>query len=140
MKISFPARYMESHSFAADESFLANAVQIAFQTLGWTCQTNGSGEFQTPIGFNLWSFGEKLTVKISGGDVTVKSECAMPTQCFDWGKNKRNVAAFLAEFNRIVKDSPTINALDDDNLSPLERIISAERNSAQAARKTKAND
>ena len=34
--------------------------------------------------------------------VSVTSKCALPTQCFDWGKNKANVIKFLVEFSKRV--------------------------------------
>jgi hypothetical protein len=48
------------------------------------------------VGANLWSWGERISVEIGrGGTVWVESTCRLPTQCFDWGKNQRNVDGFL---------------------------------------------
>lgn len=51
-------------------------------------------------GMSMTSWGEKITVTLLPVNeyqtgVTVYSECAMPTQIIDWGKNKENVAAIL---------------------------------------------
>ncbi|WP_298547023.1 hypothetical protein [uncultured Aquimarina sp.] len=41
---------------------------------------------------NIWSWSEKIVIRIEkDGNVTIKSECYLSTQIFDWGKNKRNV-------------------------------------------------
>src|SRR5262249_35999652 len=48
------------------------------------------------LGISFWSWGETMTVEVrKDSSVRVRSECAFPTQCFDWGKNQRNVNKFL---------------------------------------------
>jgi hypothetical protein len=48
------------------------------------------------VGVNFWSWGEKVSVEIDrGGTISVESRCRLPTQCFDWGKNQRNIDAFF---------------------------------------------
>ncbi len=46
---------------------------------------------------NFWSWREKIEVNIDAdGSVSMKSECVLPTQVVDWGKNKKNVQQFFA--------------------------------------------
>ena len=51
-------------------------------------------------GTSFASWGEKITVTLENGGtssrVTVLSECGMPTQVIDWGKNASNVRAVFA--------------------------------------------
>ena len=132
MKISFPARFEETRSFAVEESALTGAVETAFENLGWQYASVNAAEFQADVRINLWSFGEILKAKISGSDLTVESRCALPTQCLDWGKNKRNVLKFFDEITRIAKLAAASDFLgdrrqpqfDENGLSPVERLFS----------------
>jgi len=45
--------------------------------------------------FNLWSWSEKIHIYVADNQIDIVSECAMPTQIMDWGKNKRNVKKFV---------------------------------------------
>jgi len=48
------------------------------------------------IGFNFWSFGERLSAGIADdGKVQVHSVCVWPLQIIDWGKNAENCGKFL---------------------------------------------
>ena len=49
------------------------------------------------MGFSFRSWGENVSVHVDDtGTVQVTSECSMPTQLVDYGKNKSNVTRFLA--------------------------------------------
>ena len=66
--------------------------------------TNTGCWFRIHHGMSFVSYGEKITVTLTylGEDKTqidVVSECGMPTQIIDYGKNKKNVAAI---FNYII--------------------------------------
>lgn len=58
---------------------------------------DGGVWFRILHGMSAASYGEKITVTLtptpSGTDVHVLSECGMPTQLIDYGKNKSNVQA-----------------------------------------------
>ncbi len=58
---------------------------------------NGAVWFRIHHGMTMTSYGEKITVTLAplgtGTDVHILSECAMPTQIVDYGKNKQNCAA-----------------------------------------------
>ena len=47
---------------------------------------------------NLWSWGEKIEIKLIGNSINITSKCALPTQIFDWGKNKQNIAQLIIIF------------------------------------------
>lgn len=78
---------------------------IAFSGLGITLQSeapyaNGGVCFQLKNGMGLTSWGENISVILVPAGETqttaaVRSECALPTQIIDWGKNKENVTKLI---------------------------------------------
>ena len=68
-------------------------------------EANGVTWFRIHHGFSFFSYGEKITVTLSprdgGTNVHILSECGMPTQIIDYGKNSRNVKAI---FDYLEKD------------------------------------
>ena len=47
---------------------------------------------------NFFSWGEVVTVSfITDEVINIKSQCKLPTQVFDWGKNRKNVKK-IADF------------------------------------------
>ena len=44
---------------------------------------------------NVWSWGEKIEIKLHDNLITIKSNCSFPFQCIDWGKNKENVVQLI---------------------------------------------
>ena len=56
-------------------------------------------------GTTFSSWGEKITITVNEISpvctrVDIRSECGMPTQIVDWGKNRQNIAAIFAYFDR----------------------------------------
>jgi len=62
--------------------------------------------FSASTGMNLASYGEDLMIAITptvkGSAVRIRSECSMPTQLVDWGKNKKNIDRFAQELGRLL--------------------------------------
>jgi hypothetical protein len=55
-----------------------------------------AGTIRAITRLSLWSWTEKIDIKVGDmGSVMVKSECSLPSQFIDWGKNKRNVNKFF---------------------------------------------
>ena len=51
----------------------------------------------------LESEGQYITITIlPSGSIHVRSECSIFTQCFDWGKNKRNVRKLQSAIHGIL--------------------------------------
>lgn len=99
--MGFPAKFAESRIFRQREDQLFAAVQSALNNLGWQYQTLPNNEFEAGLSGNLMSWGENLRIEIlPNGLVTIESKCVFPLQCFDWGKNKKNVQTFFAELER----------------------------------------
>lgn len=60
---------------------------------------------QAQNGFSMKSWSEFIQVKaiaINGStEIKFKSICAVPTQIYDWGKNKKNYKRFETELNKL---------------------------------------
>ena len=56
--------------------------------------------------FSMSSFSEYIEVTCSSDNlqtsITFKSMCALPTQIYDWGKNKRNYKKFERELEKVM--------------------------------------
>ena len=86
------------------EYFLARCRMIDRAGLNVTIksenpESDGSVWFRLHHGMTMQSYGEKITITLrprtDGTDVHILSECAMPTQIVDYGKNKQNCAAIF---------------------------------------------
>lgn len=86
----------------------------AFNLAGSTLMTMGAnikesypqmGRLTAKIGTGVRSWGENLTVTIftrqGSCQVEVLSQCALPTQIVDWGKNSENTAKFEQMFRML---------------------------------------
>lgn len=92
------AKSTQAQMFAADIPAIQSAVGATLQAMAvkdvaWL--PNGlQVSCKTHAGMQSW--GEKVTVSITpAGEVRVWSECAMPTQIVDWGKNGQNCQQIL---------------------------------------------
>src|SRR5262245_60026145 len=96
MAFGFPAYAEEVARYDCDRDELMDAVERALDDLGWRGRPAGPWRLSVGLGISFWSWGETMTVEVrKDSSVRVRSECAFPTQCFDWGKNQRNVNKFL---------------------------------------------
>ncbi|MDP2346001.1 MAG: hypothetical protein Q8O67_33995 [Deltaproteobacteria bacterium] len=96
MSFGFPARHRHMIALRKPDNELRQIAREAIHSLRWNLTSDGPRQLTARHRFNIWSFGELISVTIEGGVVDVESRCRIPTQCFDWGKNKRNVDAFFA--------------------------------------------
>lgn len=127
MSFGFPAYSTASRRFDLGRQDLVGVVRESLDGLGWRYETPAPDQFVARNSVNLWSWGEKISVEVGGdGTVTARSECLLATQCFDWGKNKRNVKAFFDEVERTARErAPRLQVAphDDEGLTPVERVI-----------------
>jgi len=94
MSIGFPAHAAASQRFKLDQKQLIELAGEALTSLGLSYERPFPNRFLARTAFGFWSVGERLVVEVeSDGTVTVRSECLMPTQMLDWGRNRRNVNA-----------------------------------------------
>lgn len=92
MTFAFPA----FHENRLAGTFDAEAVESAMRQLRWSDIHRDGGSVVGKVGFNVWSFGETVTATLAPDHVVLRSTCVLPTQCIDWGKNRRNVEALQA--------------------------------------------
>jgi hypothetical protein len=103
MAIAFPAYHTERYTLPDDKLDPHELVVEALAELGWKVTTEDEDEIRATTSVNLWSWGERVTITFGrNGRLTVTSKCALPTQCFDWGKNRSNVIAFLKQLERLL--------------------------------------
>jgi rhomboid protease GluP len=83
------------------EHFLVIAYETALK-LGWDVSFISKTGFIAYTKFSMSSYSEEVTIKIDDEVATIKSECT-GSQLFDWGKNEKNIDAFLSNFGYIKK-------------------------------------
>ena len=104
MSFGFPAFSTSSQQLRLGQEELVGAVSEALSNLGWPYERPSPNKFFAKLSVGLWSWGEKLIVDVGhDGTVMARSECVLVTQCFDWGKNARNVNQFFSELSRITQ-------------------------------------
>ena len=82
---------------------------------------NGSMWFRVHHGMTMTSYGEKITITLTpvanGTDVHILSECAMPTQLVDYGKNKQNCAAIFGYFDKGIQQIAAAPMTNDRSMT-----------------------
>ena len=60
--------------------------------------------FRGTVGFSMSSFFELIEIRLIDSEnnqsLTFLSICGLPTQIYDWGKNKRNYKRFIKNLNQ----------------------------------------
>lgn len=85
------------------EQFLVIALKTA-EKLGWNIGSISKSGLQAYTKMSMASFSEEISIKIVNGTVLLKSECT-GNQLMDWGKNKENIAKFLASFKKLKQNT-----------------------------------
>lgn len=97
MAFGFPAYHTECYSPASTTN-VQDAVLQTISKLGWSIRQEREDGIIASTGMNLRSWGEKVLIDFLGDNsISVTSQCALPTQCLDWGKNRANVTKFIME-------------------------------------------
>lgn len=68
-------------------------------------------QFTHGVSFSSWGENIQITITVNPGnsnytDVFVRSECSMPTQIVDWGKNQENLNKIFTYLNQFVPVTP----------------------------------
>lgn len=102
MTIGFPAYHEESFSITTQEfGSFRDAIRETIAVLSWTIEYETSDEIMAKTPINLLSFGETVSITFpTAFSIAARSQCAIVTQVFDWGKNKSNVQKFKTELLR----------------------------------------
>ena len=98
MSFGFPASATATRRLGIAPEALQNAITIALTTLGWRTTVASPGVVSAQVGLSFFSWGEIVEIRFyQDGSVTATSRCAFPLQCFDWGKNQRNINEFFRQ-------------------------------------------
>ena len=101
MTFGFPAYHTETYAPSGDGADIRASVKSTLQAVSWSIRNEFPDRIEASISFNFRSWGENVVVTfLPNGTVSVTSSCVLPTQCFDWGKNKANVETFMAELKK----------------------------------------
>jgi hypothetical protein len=97
MAFAFPAYHTErlTPDFATERiQYLAHR---AIAALGWPMMSSTRTQLRAKTALYFAFLGEVVTVDFEpDGGLRVESRSGMRTRCLDWGKNRRNVEAFVA--------------------------------------------
>ena len=97
MSFGFPAYHEETITTVPPNVNMELSLLNTLRSFGWgpSFDTNG---ITASTGAASRSIGEKIIVTlVDGGATKIRSECALKTQCADFGKNQKNVERILAE-------------------------------------------
>ena len=96
MAFGFPAYSQLVVTYGKDDDELSKLVYLTIESLNWKILTD-EAHYMTGKTINgTLSFGERIYIEIKEGKVGFRSECVIPTQCVDFGKNKKNVELFFS--------------------------------------------
>ena len=100
MPLQFPARYSkEISSDIDDKEVLKMAAAKTVRDCAWKVGQVADDQLSASTSLNWQSSGETIEIELlSPSSLRITSKCAMPTQCFDWGKNRSNVEEFARQF------------------------------------------
>jgi hypothetical protein len=102
------ARYQATGRYPGTRADIVRASQAVAEQCGFKVQEANpdGGSLAARAGFSLRSWGENISVHVDdAGTVEVTSQCLLPTQMVDYGKNKANVNRFLAGLSARLGDS-----------------------------------
>jgi len=89
MTFGFPAYHEEVLTVHPE---LQQHLWSIFASLGWRGSPTPDGKWIGTSEMSLTSWGERIAVQwVAEGQLHVRSECSVPTQCIDWGRNRENV-------------------------------------------------
>jgi rhomboid protease GluP len=84
------------------EQFLTVAVEAA-KKLGWTIGLLSKNSFIAHTKFSFASYGEEFRIIIQDGTAGLSSKCT-GGQMVDWGKNEKNIQAFINAFTDLQQE------------------------------------
>ena len=78
--------------------------------------------FASDVNFSSW--GENIDIDVfyvndNASQVVIKSECSMPTQIIDWGKNKSNVNKIYNQLISVLASAPVAPQMPMQPVAPV---------------------
>ena len=98
MAFGFPAYHQEDVPLPMPitEDWIAYACRAAGLGVARGAQGPEGWTWRIVADVSLASWGEDMSIVALGPQhLRVRSQCSLPTQCIDWGKNKKNVQRFV---------------------------------------------
>ena len=95
MAIGIPAKYEEVRYSGKDNDEILEAVMIVIPKLGWQVTEREDYFLTGKTLTGSLSLGERIYIRIKNQKIGIRSECAIPTQLIDFGKNKMMVRLFF---------------------------------------------
>lgn len=96
MTFGFPAYYEARIELNISGKELMGFIEPIIGSLSWSIREYSQNHILMSTERSKKSWGEKIRLTIlPSGILKIRSECSLPTQCFDWGKNKENVNTLL---------------------------------------------
>jgi len=101
-------KFLATKEIKGDPSDNLNFIENALKNAGFKNVGIDTGEnrFYAQTKFSMSSFSEYIEVSYTNDQHTTKikflSICALPTQVFAWGKNKRNYKKFEKELEKLI--------------------------------------
>lgn len=87
------------------------AFVLSYETakkLNWNIGFLSESGFIAYTKFSMASFSEEVQVKVEVGSISIKSECT-GSQMMDWGKNRKNIEAFISTFQSLKTKLDTLD-------------------------------
>jgi ribosomal protein L40E len=114
------AKYSNTYILNANMGHVCSVIRDAqfcnFLKLNFKAETpmQGGTIYSFSSGVNLASWGENIDINVlylneNTSQVIIKSECAMPTQIIDWGRNEANVGKIYNHLLSSIAYNPTFN-------------------------------
>ena len=102
------AKYQGTARYSGTRADIVHASSAVAEQCGFKVEEANpdAGSLRARAGFSFRSWGESISVQVDdAGTVQVTSQCVLPTQFVDYGKNKSNVTRFLAGLSTRLGDS-----------------------------------
>lgn len=98
MSFAFPAFHRTQQPHALPLLEAKQRAKRAAGQLRWKLARESEAELVFQAGLSLWSWGEEVKVGFDADGVLIQSQCRLPTQCFDHGKNRQNCEQFAVAY------------------------------------------
>jgi hypothetical protein len=104
MAFGFPAHHTETYSSVLPLEQERKHILAAATGLKWKLREKSEYEntltFSTRVSWSSW--GEVITIRFSAHpDMSIESKCSAATQCWDWGKNRKNAQNLTDRLNQL---------------------------------------
>lgn len=100
MAFGFPAYHEAKIGLNIPREEVMGFMEPIIGSLSWSIREYSQNHMLISSKVGMKSWGEKIRITIlPSGILQIRSECSLPTQCFDWGKNKKNVNRLLVAIN-----------------------------------------